>query len=95
MANSWPYNTPEWQRLRMRRLTNEPFCRYCDEVGDVTLANVVDHIVPVRKDPSRAFDYDNTQSLCVHCHNGPKQAEDNGAKRRGCNINGIPLAGWE
>ena len=96
---SWPYSTQRWQRLRAAHLSTEPCCRYCDSMGRVTVATVVDHIVTVREDRDRAFDPANLQSLCASCHNGPKQREDISARRGlepiGCGTDGIPRRGWE
>ena len=92
---SWPYSTVRWQRLRLMQLSREACCRYCDRMGRVTPATLVDHVVPVRKDKSRAFDQENLQSLCYHCHNSIKQKEERGDELRGCDTDGIPLRGWE
>lgn len=40
----------------------------CAEQGRSTAAELVDHIVPVSVDKSRAFDATNLQSLCRKCH---------------------------
>jgi 5-methylcytosine-specific restriction endonuclease McrA len=63
-------------------------------MGITTLAEVVDHIVPVREAPDRAFDQTNLQSMCAACHNGAKQREERGGEEIGCDVNGIPLKGW-
>jgi len=75
-------------------LNKEPLCVFCDKAGRATGATVVDHIVPVRDDRSRAFDTDNLQSLCATCHSGAKQAEERGGST-GCGIDGVPLKGWD
>jgi 5-methylcytosine-specific restriction enzyme A len=93
--NSWPYNTARWQRLRLVVLGSEPMCRYCAEQGRTTPAVDVDHIVPVKQDPSMAFDSANCQPLCEACHDGAKQGEERTGRRRGCDTNGIPLQGWK
>ena len=92
---SWPYSTQRWQRLRAAHLSTEPCCRYCDRLGRVTPATVVDHIVPVRKARDRAFDQTNLQSLCAPCHSGAKQREEAGGEPVGCGVDGVPLKGWE
>lgn len=91
---SWPYSTQRWQRLRAAHLSTEPCCRYCDRMGHVTPATVVDHVVPVRKARDRALDPTNLQSLCAPCHSGAKQREEAGGEPIGCDVDGIPLRGW-
>jgi len=90
----WPYGTKRWQRLRLVHLAGEPFCRFCERVGAVTVATVVDHIVPVREAPERAFDQGNLQSLCRPCHDGPKRVMDCRNKPLKWDINGNPVGGW-
>ena len=73
---AWPYNTTEWQSLRLAILRDEPFCRYCKASGDLTAGEVVDHIIPVKEDPRRAFEPENLQSLCKRCHDSHKHSEE-------------------
>lgn len=63
----------------------------CKEMGYYTEATVVDHIVKVVDDPDRAFDGDNLQSLCKHCHDSHKQAIDKGSGLRGWSKEGVPV----
>lgn len=49
-----------------------PLCRNCSELGLTTLADVVDHIIPITAGGSK-FDNRNHQSLCLSCH-GDKTA---------------------
>lgn len=51
--------------MRRRRLAREPCCRHCAERGIVTLATVVDHIVPLAFGGTDTDD--NVQSLCRDC----------------------------
>ena len=67
------YGTAEWQKLRRRRLDEEPLCRMCAAKGLVNAASVCDHIKPHRGEPALFFDYSNTQSLCPPCHDGTKK----------------------
>lgn len=54
-----------WQRKERERLIDEsPLCRRCNLLDGVE----VHHIVPVYKDPSRAFDPANIALLCSDCH---------------------------
>lgn len=93
--NAWPYNTAQWQRLRRLVLANSPLCVFCERLGLTTRATDVDHIVPVRQAPRRAFDRTNLQPLCKRCHSGPKQAEEKTGEVRGCDASGVPLKGWD
>ena len=92
----WPYNSRRWRRLRLAHLIAEPMCRYCAEQGRVTVATLVDHIVPVMQNKLRAYDATNLQSLCASCHSGAKAKEEaRGGERIGCDVDGVPLKGWK
>lgn len=67
-----------WQKVREIRLKVEPLCRFCQKMGKITEATTVDHIIPVRKDPSLRLDLENTQSLCESCHDSIKQRMEAG-----------------
>ena len=93
---AWPYSTWRWHRIRRAQLGREPCCRYCKAKGIVTVATLVDHIIPVRKDKSLAFEPTNLQSMCTPCHSSTKQKEEAiGDETRGCGVDGIPRKGWE
>lgn len=70
--------TQRWVDVRAQVLRREPLCRRCRSMGRVRAAEQVDHVVPLRFDPSRAYDLDNLQPLCVPCH-----AWKSGQERRG------------
>jgi len=88
-----PYNMKAWQRARRLQLTVEPMCRHCAERGMDTLAEHVDHIVPITKGGDW-WDGVNLQSLCEPCHSR-KTAKDEGrstrAPRFGCRVDGTPV----
>ena len=42
------YNTQHWRNLRATVLQASPLCKACESVGLITLAQMVDHISPVR-----------------------------------------------
>ena len=73
MAGDPFYKSRSWRRLRALVLSEEPFCRYCMEVGDTTLSTVVDHIIRRRERPDLALDRDNLAGCCEYCHNKHKQ----------------------
>jgi len=56
-----------WKRARLMHLAREPLCRMCSKENRYTLANEVDHIVPLAIGGNR-FDSANLQSLCRPCH---------------------------
>lgn len=65
-----------WERLRAAHLSDSPLCVHClAEDETVTVADDVDHIVPIAVDPSRRLDPDNLQSLCRRHHNLKTAAE--------------------
>lgn len=96
MAN-WPYNTTTWRDLRRAHLALEPACRGCAEMGRLTRANTVDHIVPISEGGPAFPGHDGLASYCPACH-GAKTARgaEAGAirstkPRRGCDVDGWPL----
>lgn len=61
------YRSKEWRRLAARRLQLDNYtCRTCGHT-----AAEVDHIIPIQtpKGWTHRLDIDNTQSLCIECHN--------------------------
>lgn len=90
----WPYNTARWRRLRGLQLSQHPMCRYCADLGVLTPATDVDHVVPVREAPEGAFDPGNLQSLCKPCHSQTKQREERSGQASGCLPDGTPRRGW-
>jgi len=68
------YHTKAWRAARLDALQREPLCRICDSMGYVTLAQMVDHITPVRLGGD-FWDADNHQPLCNSCHAVKSQSE--------------------
>ena len=66
----------KWQKARERFLREHPLCCYCERIGRVTLATVVDHVVPHKGDESLFWDESNWQPLCKPCHDSTKKAEE-------------------
>lgn len=61
------YNSSEWRIMSRKRLQDDGYrCVKCKAI-----ASEVDHIVPIQTPEGweRRLDYDNTQSLCLQCHN--------------------------
>lgn len=71
------YRSARWRILRLIHLGREPLCRRCFAHGEtITPGVVVDHVVPLRIDITRAYDDTNLQSLCIGCHNVKTAQED-------------------
>lgn len=66
----------KWQKSRLEFLKVHPLCVYCDRIGIVTVANVVDHIIPHKGDQKLFWDRKNWQALCTNCHNTTKAREE-------------------
>lgn len=64
--------------MRDAHLSGDPLCVYCRESEDITIADVVDHIVPHKGDPALFWDPSNLQGLCKSHHDGRKQREELG-----------------
>ncbi len=70
-----------WRKRAKQYLRANPLCRGCEELGKVTLATLVDHIIPHGGDGKLFWDQDNWQPLCQTCHNRKTQAERIAAKQ--------------
>lgn len=84
------YRTYRWQKIRKAHLLEHPNCAMCEEQGKVTLANVVDHIIPHRGN-EYAFYAGPFQSLCYAHHNSTKQKMEKREVIIGGNEDGSPL----
>lgn len=80
-----------WRKRRAQQLKAHPLCRICLAVyARPVPATVADHITPHRDDP--VLFAGPLQSLCAHCHNSWKQAQERGAQfMKGCDMTGRPL----
>lgn len=65
-----------WARYSRRRLHQFPFCVRCGRLAEVT-----DHIVPIRLAPERRLDPTNHQSLCADCNRRKNIEEEGGFGR--------------
>lgn len=75
-SNSEFYNSRVWRKARRRFLDKNPLCVVCYENDIVSVADVVDHIVPVNMGGEK-LEESNFQSMCTSCHNA-KSARENG-----------------
>lgn len=85
------YRTAAWDRLRSTRLSEEPFCRFCERKGLKIPAEVVDHVKEHKGNLDLFHDYDNLQSLCKSCHDSAKQRMESGNVVIEYGPNGFPL----
>jgi 5-methylcytosine-specific restriction endonuclease McrA len=72
---------PDWNTLRNEILAAEPYCRHCARRGVERLAQMVDHIEPIRSAPERRLDPTNCQPLCWPCHRRKSNRSDGGFGR--------------
>ena len=90
----WPYNTARWQRLRQRKLRDQPLCEACP---GFTMASHVDHVHPISDGGSPFPGLDGLRSLCPPCHSAKTaRGTEAGAvrtskPRRGCDADGNPM----
>jgi 5-methylcytosine-specific restriction protein A len=96
----WPYNTAAWQRLRRLKLSTQPLCEGCAEIGITAVANTVDHVTPISEGGEAFPALDGLASYCPSCHSaktarGTEAGAVKTAKpRKGCDADGRPLDAW-
>ena len=57
-----------WQKTRVGFLAKHPLCVFCERIGKVVEATVVDHIKPHKGDMNLFWQRHNWQPLCKHHH---------------------------
>ena len=73
----------QWDKLRLQHLAKEPLCRESGFRGRVVLADLVDHIRPVRDRPDLRLDPDNLCSLNQKMHDTWKRWLESEARKLG------------
>lgn len=63
------YQSTAWKRLRDSYKRLHPLCEKCSSNGIFTPADIVDHVIEIKDDPSLKFSWDNLMCLCHRCHN--------------------------
>jgi hypothetical protein len=80
-----------WDKLSLRyRTAVKGMCEECARRGHVAACDVVDHMIPVRDDPSRRLDPSNLDALCNLHHNGFKRRIEKYARATG-DVHMLPL----
>ena len=77
------------QKRNKRFLQEHPLCVMCEAKGRVSVAEEVDHIIPLYR--GGADEWENLQGLCKACH-AEKTARDMGYTVKGCDASGWALA---
>lgn len=80
-----------WDKARRQYLSEHPLCLYCQSMGVVTPATLVDHIKPHNGDLDLFWDQSNWQPLCRTHHDATKRREDHQGIAIGCTIDGVAL----
>jgi 5-methylcytosine-specific restriction enzyme A len=91
----WPYNTPQWVRLRKVKLQQQPLCEVCMKRGRIVRANTVDHIISIKSGGHPFPTLDELMSMCTPCHNSKSRNTDQptgkGIAYKGCDASGLPI----
>jgi 5-methylcytosine-specific restriction protein A len=63
------YNSKEWERSRLQALIRDYYlCQHCLKEKIIKLADMVDHIIPIKIAWHLRVFLNNLQSLCYSCH---------------------------
>jgi 5-methylcytosine-specific restriction enzyme A len=86
------YGTERWRKIAAHQMRKQPLCVMCLERGQITPAQVADHIEPWKdsSDPN-AFWFGKLQSLCASCHSGAKAEVEKRGYRTDIGVDGMPL----
>lgn len=81
-----------WQKARRHYLAKYPLCATCQSRDQVTVASVVDHVIPHRGDMALFWESSNWQALCKPCHDQDKARLERGSHAIGAGLDGWPIA---
>lgn len=85
------YDSVRWRKARLRFLTANPLCVYCEQQGNDAPATVVDHIKEHHGDHDLFWDEENWQPLCASCHSGRKRRQDRHGYSQAAGLDGTPI----
>ena len=71
-----------WRKVRLAFLQAHPLCLFCQNEGQITPAEVVDHIKTIEDRPDLRLDETNLRSLCKS-HHDSRTAREQGFARPG------------
>jgi 5-methylcytosine-specific restriction enzyme A len=86
----WYNDSRRWKTRSKRQLREFPFCKFCADVGNVTRAEVADHVIPHKGDWN-AFLTGELQSLCKPCHDNVKTRVERLGYRPNIGTDGLPI----
>lgn len=72
--SDFKYDSIRWRKVRKSYISKHPLCEKCKALGRFIPAQVVDHIIPIKKGGAPWSDQ-NFQSLCSTCHNAKSAKE--------------------
>lgn len=89
-----------WRAARVVFLSAHPKCWYCEQLGRLSAATVVDHFEPHKGDQQLFWDESNWRAACAPCHNSRTASHDGGwgnplrpkSIAKGCDANGQPIS---
>jgi 5-methylcytosine-specific restriction endonuclease McrA len=85
------YDTVQWRKVAKRFLFAHPLCLFCNRMGRISPATVVDHIVPHKGDLALFWDESNLQPLCKKCHDNTKKIQEIHGYSPAAGIDGHPI----
>ena len=80
-----------WRKLRRQFLSENPLCVMCEDEGQVTPAEELDHIEKHNGDPVLFYDVSNLQGLCRFHHRSIKAQMERSGIVKGTRPDGTPL----
>ena len=64
------YKSTQWVKVRRQVMVRDNLlCQHCLDVKKITKANMVHHIIELKRDWSKRLELNNLISLCNTCHN--------------------------
>ena len=69
-SNNAFYHSQAWRKLRRQALERDKhLCQVCLQHNELTLADTVHHIKPIRQNEAEKLSLNNLISVCRKCHN--------------------------